>query len=236
MVVLFGLTTGCSIARLGFGDDNAREPVAVVHEESQLREQVELISEMPWKRKESGSRFGRMAGVLINGAKSAGAALDVFGFGGDKGDPESDIAVYYRRKLEGRNHIQDAVNDVTEDTKKKNKQASNLRARAEQVAETRRNELETLSDEDEKVEVDSPSQMVFERIEEDRRLLLRASKDLGQQANVFKFISGELEKEADNPDLTELNREIEKMFDSVRQLEEVADRLKDMTTPQSADG
>ena len=67
---------GCGVTKLWGGEDTLVDETT--RPGLSLREQASEISKTAWSVEEKGSFMSQMAGVLVNGARSAGEALDVF--------------------------------------------------------------------------------------------------------------------------------------------------------------
>lgn len=215
--------SGCGVTKLW-----GNEPVEAQETQrpgEKMREHAAALSETPWDVEKEGSFFGTMAGVLVNGARSAGQALDVFDWT-ESESPETRTAKRYLSKIRDQEG-QDAVyTAVLKDLREKNADATAFRIEGIEALDYYRASLLTIEEiEDSGLRKDQ-AKAVLNASDEARRATIQASKALRLQASVFKAAAAVLKESDESLDTETISDEAGQLLlraDELRALGEELD-------------
>lgn len=181
-VVLSMVLTGC-IAQ--FGGSKPIEQQTLDGLRDALRDQHELVETASWDMEGEGSTWGRLAGVLLGGTRSAGGAIGLFG-GGEDDEPDT-IAAWYLEQISKREERPSEFSDVAKDVANDANELHELNAIAERLIEFHIAAIELSGGELERSEKKA--------IKVDIRLLESAAEDVETHVSIFqaaaKNLSGE---------------------------------------------
>ncbi len=214
---------GCGVTRL-WGED---DPVAgdAVRATFKMREQAATLADPVWEIEEKRSFLSQMAGVMVNGARSAGQALDVFDWTG-KESPETRQAKRYLQQISEREDFTTFSSAVMSDIRRKSQAATAFGlAGAKALDYYHSRILDIRKEPDGSVRKDRRKRL-FKAADEDRRAAIQVSKSLRQQASVFEAVAEILKISDENPDVTPLNSEVGALLLKADELRSLADELK----------
>jgi hypothetical protein len=219
LLVLCALSlAGCGVTKL-WGDETVTTQTTV-RQGLSLREQAVEISEPVWEVEEKGSFMTQVAGVLINGARSAGQALDVFDWSEDE-SAETRQAKKFLSQLEGGDNYHTLFNQVMGHIQNKNRTATAFRIAGIEALDYFHAEMTIIQNQTKSANRKERSKLLLNQADEDRRAAIQASKSLRQQAAIFSA-AGEVLKSFDQ------NLEIEALTSEVGQLLLRADELRSL--------
>lgn len=213
---------GCGVTKLWGGDASVVANTARTG--PTLREQAAGLADPVWEIEEKRSIMSQMAGVLVNGARSAGQALDVFDWTGSE-SPETRQAKKYLEQIGQRDNYSGFVAAVVSDIKGKNKAARAFTISGTQSLDYYHNELEGISKVPDGGVRKDRRKALFNDADEDRRAAIQASKSLRQQASVFQATSNVLKSSDDKPDTQALDTEVSQLLLKADELRALADEL-----------
>lgn len=214
--------TGCGVTKL-WGDD-ASAVADTVRTGPTMREQAAGLADPVWEIEEKRSIMNQMAGVLVNGARSAGQALDVFDWAGSE-SPETRQAKKYLEQIGRRDNYGTFIAAVLGDIRGKNKAARTFAISGTQALDYYHSELEGIAEIPDGGTRKDKRKALFNGSDEDRRAAIQASKSLRQQASVFEATSLVLKATSEKPDTGPLDTEVSQLLLKADELRALADKL-----------
>lgn len=216
------ILAGCGVTKLWGDDDSPSQNM--VRETVTMREQAAGLSDPVWEIEEKRSFMSRMAGVMVNGARSAGQALDVFDWTGDESS-ETRQAKRYLEQISEREDFTTFIDSVMSDIKGKNQAATAFGLSGTRALDYYHSQiLEIRKEPDASVRKDRRKRL-FNDADEDRRAAVQVSKSLRQQASVYEAVAEILKTSDQAPDVTALNAEVGALLLKADELRSLADEL-----------
>lgn len=223
ILCIFAFTsTACGVTKL-WGDD-ASLLSGNVRDEQTLREQAAGLAEPVWEIEEKRSIMSQMAGVLVNGARSAGQALDVFDWTG-KESAETRLAKQYLEQVGQRIDFDTLSKGVLSDIKSKNKAARAFAKSGTKSLDYYKNELEGIAKISDNSLRKDKKKSILNNADEDRRAAIQASKSLRQQASVFQATAEVLKPDDDKKNVAALETGVSQLLLKADELRALADEL-----------
>lgn len=216
------ILAGCGVTKL-WGDS---DPAALdaVQASVSMREQAATLADPVWEVEEKRSLMSRMAGVMVNGARSAGQALDVFDWTGDESS-ETRQAKRYLEQISQREDFSTYSDAVMSDIQRKNQAAKAFELAGTQALDDYHSGiLEIRKEPDSSLRRDRRKRL-FKDADEDRRAVVQVSKSLRQQASVFEAVAEVLKASDDAPDVMPLHTEVGALLLKADELRSLADEL-----------
>lgn len=214
--------TGCGVTKL-WGDDNPAAQNSVRTGLS-MREQADAIADPVWEIEEKRSLVNQMAGVLVNGARSAGQALDVFDWTGNE-SAETRQAKKYLEQVSQRENYTNFLSAVLSDILGKTQAATAFRISGIEALDYYHAELEDIGKEPDNAIRKDRTKKLFNDADEDRRAAIQASKSLRQQVSIFAATAEVLKTSGENPDVAPLEASVEQLLIKSRELRTLANDL-----------
>lgn len=213
---------GCGVTKL-WGNDG---PVAEeeVRPGMTLREQAAELSRTSWEIEEKSSFMSTMAGVLVNGARSAGQALDVFDWT-ESESPETRTAKKYLTQLKDDKGEDRLFATVMEDIKAKNRVATAFRIEGVEALDFYHAALEAAAKEPDNSIRKDQTKHVLGLADEDRRAVIQASKSLRLQSSVFEEAGNVLNKKDPDLNIAPLQSEVGQLLLRADELRALAEEL-----------
>ena len=223
ILCVFAFTsTACGVTKLW--GDGASLLAGEERNVQTLREQAAGLAEPVWEIEEKRSIMSQMAGVLVNGARSAGQALDVFDWTG-KESPETRLAKQYLEQVSQRVGFDTLAKGVLGDIKSKNKAARAFAKSGTKALENYQNALEGFAKISDNSLRKDKRKSTLNDADEDRRAAIQASKSLRQQASVFQATAEVLKSGDENKRVAALETEVSQLLLKADELRGLADEL-----------
>lgn len=214
---------GCGVTKL-WGDD-ASTTQNTERSGPTMREQAASLADPVWEPEDKRSLMSQMAGVLVNGARSAGQALDVFDWTGSE-SPETRQAKTYLTQIKTRVGEGSLLVAVIGDIQEKNQAAADFQAAGSKAKDFYTAELDNIGKEPENSVRKDRTKRLSNDADEDRRAAVQASKAVRQQASVFAATAAVLKASDEKIDVEPLESEVEQLLVKADELRSLADRLK----------
>ena len=189
-----------------------------------LREQASELSKTSWEVEEKTSFMSTMAGVLVNGARSAGQALDVFDWT-ESESPETRTAKTYLSHLKDERGEDRLFGSVLGDLKTKNRAATAFRIEGVEALDFYHAALEAAGKEPDNSLRKDQTKHVLGLADEDRRAVIQASKSLRLQASVFEEAGNVLKIKDPELDVSPLQSEVGQLLLRADELRALAEEL-----------